>query len=233
MCFECQTCGLVCHLGLGKGPESCRGDILVQPCRPGHAPPQKRGQYKFGDTTKQLFRDVHQAVKEKVVIEAVTERRYFGTFKMVRGYVDRLRDFWNNSPVVAEPRVARLVALQLATVVLWIFATCFLPGLLHVRRGPESSALQRVQATWSAVTVQGLWAGLLWGLDWLLRKLLLYSMMIHNFAHEMGHIDLLELGIDLKVVALELHAVTASALQCSIGLLVLAVVAYVSAVWTF
>lgn len=218
--FTCKRCGLRCHAGLGRGTEHCRGDVLRTHCQPGTCHRHRGDAYRFGDVAKQVFRDIHQAVKEVVVSKMIQEQRRFGKFDRLRQHVQTLQGFWDNTKVVCC-----FALLQLATVLLAVAPALLLPRLIV--RTPYATTLSRVQAAWSAVVlVLCETAGLL-----LVRSvalaLLRYSELIHCFILEVPKVNLEDEGIKLDVAATEALKVVHRALMFSFLLFVASLGVYV------
>jgi len=219
--YECTgDCKLRCHAGLGKGVEHCRAELLLQPCVKGAQ--HKQGSYEVGDVAKQAFRDIHQAVKDVVVQEALKEQRSWGKFDMLKQHMCQIRKMWNR--YLALTLVLAWQAITVAATAAVSFQIA-----LYGPSSPFAPSLAHIQMTWSVVVL--LVAELL--LIVLCRALaagtIRHSALVHTFVRDILRIDLGEVCIDLDSAAVEVLWVLDSALCFSCAVFVSAAIAYVQA----
>lgn len=187
--FKCSgPCGYVCHHGLGKGTENCHADLLLTECARGA--PRAKAVSEFGDVARQLKREAHQLVKDKVVEATVEEQREWGKFDLLKVKAATARDWWDTEWVhnTAQTTVFTLaLALFLLT-----------GGVAGVARhfDGRASRIGYVVAITAAAFVFLLEVVLLYLIRWAARWLLKYTEIVHSFVREMIHVDLAE---DLEI----------------------------------
>eukprot|EP00438_Fugacium_kawagutii_P009775 Skav218796 [mRNA] locus=scaffold1140:183205:186833:- [translate_table: standard] len=121
--FECTgPCRMRCHIGLGANKaEHCKAELLLKPCEECEESSRVHGKYKFGDMTKQIFRNEHQRIKDMVVQEALKEQRSFGKFDKLKSYAEDIQSKWDAQMV----KQYLLYAVLLSNFAIFMLIYCF------------------------------------------------------------------------------------------------------------
>jgi len=220
--FQCTgPCKMRCHIGLGANKaEHCKAELLLQPCQECEGTKEVQGQYRFGDLTKQIFRNEHQRIKDIVVKEAVKEQKGFGKFDKLKSYAADIQEKWD-APMVKQYLLFAILLSSLAVFLLIYCSVLLIAWPVHgYSRANRLAWLQAVSNFTSMTIFEGL---LVVGLHLLLHQVLLYSELLHGFVREILQIDLRELQIDVHKASSELAEVTFYALQILGGKTILAV----------
>mmetsp|Transcript_41304 Transcript_41304/g.89486 ORF Transcript_41304/g.89486 Transcript_41304/m.89486 type:complete len:268 (-) Transcript_41304:74-877(-) len=219
--FECSgPCKMRCHIGLGANQaEHCKAELLLKPCEECECS-RVQGQYRFGDMTKQIFRNEHQKIKDLVVKEALKEQRGFGKFDKLKSYAEAIQDRW-------DPQMVKqylLYGVLLSNIAIFILIYWLVLVIAWPAHGYERANLlgwlQAVSNFASLTLFEGVLAV---ALHLLLHQVLLYSELIHGFVREILQIDLRELQIDVQRASLAFSEVTFYALQIFGGMGILSV----------
>lgn len=197
--------------------EHCKAELLLKTCEETE---QVQGKYRFGDLTKQIFRNEHQRIKDLVVKEVVKEQKGFGKFEKLKAYAEAIQEKWD-LPKIKQYVLYGILLSDLA-IFLLIYCLVLLIALpLHgYARAARLAWFQAVSNFTSLSIFEGL---LLVGIHLLLHQVLLYSELLHSFVREILQIDLRELQIDVGRASLALSEATFYALQISGGMAVLAI----------
>lgn len=210
-----------CHIGLGANQaEHCKAELLLKPCEACQESSQVHGQYKFGDMTKQIFRNEHQKIKDMVVKEALKEQRGFGKFDKLKSYAEAIHDKW-------DPQMVKqylLYGVLLSNIAIFILIYWLVLVIAWPAHGYERAILlgwfEAVSNFASLTLFEGVLAV---AVHLLLHQVLLYSELIHGFVREILQIDLRDLQIDVQRASLALSEVTFYALQIFGGMGILSV----------
>jgi len=215
--FECTgPCKLRCHRGLGwNNAENCRADLLLKPCQETQ---HSKGEYRFGDLTRQIFRNEHQRIKDIVLNEIVKEQRERGKFEKMKEFADELSRRWHDATLKHWLLCGQLIS-ALATLLITYSCVCAVAWPIHGRHVAGNLAwLQAVSNFTGLAAFEGV---VLVTVHVLAHKLHLYSQLVHGFVREMVKVDLQELDINLSTAALAVAKVSFRGLQTSGVLLIL------------
>ena len=194
--FRCQgPCGLKWHLGLGKDCYNCNADMLVTPCERGSQAKEAPKPYKFGDLAQQVGRDLKQGVKDIVLDLAVQEQKEHGKFDELKSQCEFVRGWWD------YPRVTgMLMQWQMASVIL-SFAFGFLLVQFFAWTVNHASGLGLLVGASVGASLLLVEIALAFLVEWIAAHTLQNSAVVHAFVHEILHIDLQELNLNLDDVA--------------------------------
>jgi len=205
-----------CHIGLGANKaEHCKAELLLKPCEECEESSRVHGKYKFGDMTKQIFRNEHQRIKDMVVQEALKEQRSFGKFDKLKSYAEDIQSKWDAQMV----KQYLLYAVLLSNFAIFMLIYCFVLLIAWPAHGySRAQSLGWFQAVSNFASLTIFEGVLAVALHLLLHQVLLYSELLHGFVREILQIDLRELQIDVQAASSALSEVTFYALQVFAGM---------------
>jgi len=193
--FQCTCCHAKCHLGLGKGSENCHADILMKPCHgtSGYLNPtaDKKKRYEFGDVTRQLARNAHQAVKDTVVKEAIKEQQAFGKFDLLREQVLEMERRWKTGFFI-KWFIGGQIALLGSIWAISYGSVALLAG--QHAWDPSVARLGNAQAACAVRSLLLLEMLVLFIVRYAAGQALMHSELIFTFFKEILHIDMAELA---------------------------------------
>jgi len=225
--FQCVgCCQRRCHRGLGGNQsENCKAELLLKPCK---VVEHVQGEYRFGDVSKQIFRNEKQRIKDIVVTEFMKEQASFGKFEKLKAYSAALQDWWDEDQVIRYTFAAVLLG-ELATLII-SYSLVFLFSW-PVHGAARSNMLGKLQAASNFTSVAVFEGLVLLALHMLSRQLILYSELVHGFVREILQIDLAELQIDVGKASLAINAVTIRGLQLCAGVAILGYAVWLRSLW--
>jgi len=207
--YQCTCCRARCHLGLGKGSENCKADMLLEPCKrcspsvrlstgeeSGRSATSKTPKrYEFGDVSRQLVRNAHQTIKDTVVKEAIKEQQAFGKFDLLREQVLELQRRWTDGFFVRW-----FIGLQIALMVsIWAITFGTVQLLAGQNAGdPSVVRLANAQATCAIRSLLLLEMFLLVVVRIGAGRAFMHSDLIFTFIKEILHVDMAELA-DIRI----------------------------------
>jgi len=214
-------------MGLGANKaENCKADMLLKPCKEGECS-EVQGKYRFGDMTKQIFRNEHQRIKDLVVKEAVKEQRGFGKFDKLKSYAEAVKEKW-------DPQMVKqylLYGVLLSNLAIFMVIYCLVLLIAWPAHGYSRAHLLGWFEAVSNFASLTIFEGVLTvALHLLLHQVLLYSELLHGFLREILQIDLRELEIDVYKTSSALSEITFYALQVFGGMGILSVSMWLRAV---
>jgi len=199
--YKCTCCSVKCHLGLGKGSENCKADILLMACgtvrrsRSQIFTADSRKRYEFGDVGRQLVRNAHQTIKDVVVKEAMKEQQSFGKFELLRWQVREFEQMWDSGIFVkwfVGSQIALMVAIwaiAFITVELFAGAVAAEPFARHMANAQAMCAIRSVLVMEMFVLIAVRVAA---------GRAFMHSELIFTFIKEILHVDMAELA-DIQI----------------------------------
>jgi len=199
--YKCTCCGRKCHLGLGKGSENCKADLLLMACGPVcrsrsqifKADSKKR--YEFGDVSRQLVRNAHQTIKDVVVKETMKEQQAWGKFDLLRWQVLELERRWD-SGIFVKWFVGSQIVLMVAIWAITFSTVEFLArGLATESSTRHMANAQAMCAIRSLLLMEML---VLIAVRVAAGRAFQHSELIFTFIKEILHVDMAELA-DIQI----------------------------------